>query len=43
MEAAGVLFALLGITSPSTMAAVVIGLVIVGAAWVHTRLSGRPF
>jgi hypothetical protein len=37
------LFVLVGVTSVSTMLAVLIGAVILGAAWLHTRLSGRPF
>ena len=36
-------FVLLGVTSVSTMAGVVIGLILLGAASLHSRLSGRPF
>jgi hypothetical protein len=37
------LFVLVGVTSLSTMAAVIIGIAIVAAAALHSRLSGRPF
>ena len=37
------LFALIGITSVSTIAAVIIGGIILGAAWLQAKLSGRPF
>jgi hypothetical protein len=36
-------FVLVGVTSPGTMVAVVIGAVIVAAAALRERLSGRPF
>jgi hypothetical protein len=35
---------LLGVvTSPATALGVIVGLVILGAAWLQSRLSGRPF
>ena len=36
-------FVLAGVTSPATALGVVIGLVILGTAALHSRLSGRPF
>jgi hypothetical protein len=39
----GTLAVLLGVTSPSRMAAVVIGAIILGAAWLQAKLSERPF
>jgi hypothetical protein len=36
-------FALVGVTSPGTMAAVVIGLVIMAATSLHAKVTGRPF
>jgi hypothetical protein len=37
------LFVLVGVTSLAAIAAVVIGVVIVGSAALHNRLSGKPF
>jgi hypothetical protein len=34
---------LIGVTSPGQMLALLIGLAIIGAAWLHARLAGRPF
>ena len=36
-------FVLLGVDSPGTMAAMIIGLVIILAASLHSRLGGKPF
>src|SRR5262245_20171709 len=34
---------LLGIDSPSQMLGLIVGIVILGAAWLRARLSGKPF
>jgi hypothetical protein len=36
-------FVLAGVTSVGTMAAIIIGAIILTAAWLQSRLSGRPF
>jgi hypothetical protein len=36
-------FALLGVTSRSAVLDVIVGIVILSAAWLHAKFNGRPF